>query len=273
MTRATEWAVVLAAGRASRLRSADPDAALTASQAEAADAGRKAMMPVGRPFLDFVLSSLADAGIAGVCLVVGPEHDDVAGRYWGTDRPTRLRLERAVQASPRGTADAVLAARPVVGDAPFLMVNGDNLYPAPSLRALASLPGSGVLGFRQSSLVAASNFEADRVARFALLEPDEDGRLRGIVEKPDAQRLVEAGSDPLIGMNAWRFEPSIFEACGAIGPSARGELEIQDAVRFALDALDVPFDVLEVDGGVIDLTARADVATAAERLAGVPVRL
>ncbi|MGE0552875.1 MAG: sugar phosphate nucleotidyltransferase [Gemmatimonadales bacterium] len=270
---ATEWAVVLAAGRASRLRSADPDAALTAPQAEAADAGRKAMMPIGRPFLDFVLSSLADAGVGAVCLVVGPDHDDVASRYWGAGRPTRLRLERAVQAVPRGTADAVLAARPVVRDAPFLMVNGDNLYPVPALRALGDLPGSGVLGFRRTSLVAASNFGAERIARFALLDPDDGGRLRAVVEKPSPNRLAEAGSDPLIGMNAWRFESSIFEACGAIAPSERGELEIQEAVGFALGKLGVRFDVLEVEGGVIDLTVRSDVATAAERLAHVPVRL
>jgi len=273
VTGTTGWAVVLAAGRGSRLRSADADAFLTAEQARAADQGRKAMMPVGRPFLDFVLSSLADAGIASVCLVVGPEHEDVTDRYWRRARPTRVRLELAVQADPRGTADAVLAARAVVREAPFLMVNGDNLYPVPALGALAGLPGSGVLGFRRSSLVAASNFGADRVARFALIDADRSGRLRAIVEKPSAERLAEAGPDPLIGMNAWRFESSIFQACRAIEPSARGELEVQDAVRFALGELGVRFDVLEVEGGVIDLTGRSDVATVTGRLAGVTVRL
>ena len=52
-------------------------ARLTPDQQRAADAGRKAMMPInGRPFLDYVLSALADAGIRHVALVVAPDHDN-----------------------------------------------------------------------------------------------------------------------------------------------------------------------------------------------------
>lgn len=49
--------------------------ALDAEQSRAADAGVKAMISVGRPFLDHVISALADAGFTDVCLVIGPEHD------------------------------------------------------------------------------------------------------------------------------------------------------------------------------------------------------
>ena len=39
------------------------------------------MIPIGRPFLDYVLSGLADAGYRRVCLVVGPEHQAVRDYY------------------------------------------------------------------------------------------------------------------------------------------------------------------------------------------------
>jgi len=56
-----EKAVILARGLGTRMRKADSAARLDPTQAAAADTGIKAMIPVGRPFLDYVLSALADA--------------------------------------------------------------------------------------------------------------------------------------------------------------------------------------------------------------------
>ena len=55
-------AVLLARGLGSRMKQDGDAATITASQAAAAAAGSKGMMPIGsRPFLDYVLSALADA--------------------------------------------------------------------------------------------------------------------------------------------------------------------------------------------------------------------
>ena len=57
------------------MRSADPGASLTPDQQRAADAGMKAMMPIaGRPFLDYVLSAAADAGLTHIAIVSAPDH-------------------------------------------------------------------------------------------------------------------------------------------------------------------------------------------------------
>jgi glucose-1-phosphate thymidylyltransferase len=56
------------------MRESDGTARLEPDQEESAASGVKAMISFGRPFLDYVLSALADAGIAEVCLVIGPEH-------------------------------------------------------------------------------------------------------------------------------------------------------------------------------------------------------
>src|SRR4051812_47988079 len=102
----TTRAVVLAGGLGTRMRAPDPGAALTPDQQRAADAGLKGMIPVnGRPFLDYILSSLADAGLIHVALVVSPDHGPVRRYYEDTTRPERVRLSFVVQPKPLGTAN------------------------------------------------------------------------------------------------------------------------------------------------------------------------
>ena len=83
-----------------------------------------------------------------------------------------------------------------------------------------------------------------------------------------AEQLAAAGPDALVSMNAFAFEPEIFEACAAIEPSERGELEIVDAVRALPDVRVLPFA-----GGVLDLSRRDDIDEVERRLAGVEVAL
>src|SRR4249919_1885258 len=101
----TTRAVILARGLGTRMRRADGVAPLSDAQAAVADTGVKGLVPVGRPFLDYAISALADANIDDVCLVVGHEHDALQERYGGA-RTSRVRIGFAVQAQPRGTADA-----------------------------------------------------------------------------------------------------------------------------------------------------------------------
>jgi glucose-1-phosphate thymidylyltransferase len=74
-------------------------------------------------------------------------------------------------------------------------------------------------------------------------------------------------------MNSWGFGPEIFPACRAVTPSARGELELQDAVTHAMRALGQVFRVIPWAAGVLDLSGRKDVAEVARRLEGIEVRL
>ena len=107
----TTRAIVLARGLGTRMREADPNVRLSEEQQRAADAGLKPMMRVnGRPFLDYVLSALADAGIRQVALVVAPEHEPCDSTMRQIAPPSRIRLDYVVQPEPQGTADALLAA-------------------------------------------------------------------------------------------------------------------------------------------------------------------
>jgi dTDP-glucose pyrophosphorylase len=258
-------AVVLAAGRGTRLRRAAPHAGLDPAQAEAADRGLKPLVPIhGRPYLAYALHEMAEAGFAEVCMVVRSASDPVAvaARALG---PGRLRLRFAVQSEPKGTAHAVLAAEGLVAGRAFVVLNADNVYPAAALGALRRLEGPGLIAFDPAALVAGSNIPPHRVAAFALVR-ERGGWLVDVVEKPDAGTARALAGAP-VSMTCWRFAPSIFEDCRAIAPSPRGELELTDAVRHAVGRGE-RFRVVPMAAGVLDLSGREDIPELERRLAG-----
>ena len=267
----TTRAVVLARGLGTRMRQADAAAQTTGAQAAIAATGIKALIPIDRPFLDYGLSALADAGITDVCLVIGPEHDAVRRHYHDTVS-RRLRLAFAVQAEPSGTADAVLAAERWTAGQPFLVINSDNYYPVAALERLVRLEEPGLVGFTRAGLLNDGLIESARIARFGIVEADADDRLVRVLEKPDPRVLAAADADALVSMNCWRFDARIFDACRQVPRSERGEQELPQAVQLALQ-LGVAFRTVRFSGGVLDLSSRADISNVTARLRGVEVRL
>ena len=233
-----------------------------------AERGLKAMIPFGRPFLDYGLSMLADAGYKEVCLVIGPEHGAVEHYYRVEAPPRRLRVHFAIQREPRGTADALLAAEQFVSGEDFVCMNSDNLYPVAALERLRELDESGVPLFDRETLLAKGNISAEKIRKYAICEVSDDGYLRGIVEKPD-DSLCNAASGQLISMNCWRFSADIFEVCRKTPLSPRGEYELPVAVGQAIQRFGMRFRVVRCFEGVLDLSSRADVATVGEKLGGL----
>jgi glucose-1-phosphate thymidylyltransferase len=222
-------------------------------------------MPIGRhALIDHIVSALADAGISRAVLVVPPDHEAFAAHFASRSQP-RVRVEFAVQQEPLGTANAVLSARPRVGSAPFVMVNGDNYYPPAAVRAVAGAGGHAMGGFDVPSLAEGGNIPRERIAKYAFVWADAHGHAVRFEEKPDPAPL----DDPavVVSMNLWAFGPSIFTACERTRPSVRGELELADAVRILVTDLGEPVRVVPVRGPVLDLSSRADIATVERLLA------
>jgi glucose-1-phosphate thymidylyltransferase len=268
----TPIAVILARGLGTRMRRADEGAALEADQAKAADTGVKAMIPIGRPFLDYLLSGLADAGVSDICLVIGPEHGAVREYYGVTARPERVRITFAIQERPLGTADAVAAAADVVGARDFLVLNSDNYYPVDAYRALVAMDGPGLVAFEQRAMVLEGNVPADRIGKLAVVRIGAGETMLDVVEKPDPATLAALGDEVYVSMNCWRFDRSVMEACGRVPLSPRGEHELPDAVRLAQRESGTRFRVVRMKAGVLDLSSRGDIASVTEHLAGVAVR-
>lgn len=265
--------VILARGLGKRMRLADADAAVDAQQATVADQGIKAMIPIGRPFLDYVLSALADAGCTDVCLVIGPEHSSVRDYYARPGLLHRVRVSFAIQDEPIGTANAVLAAARFAGKDRFLVMNADNYYPVAAYAALREIGEPGLVAFGRDALLADGHIPPERIIKFALLDIDGDGYLRRIAEKPDDATARAMNATALVSMNLWAFDAGIFEPCRTVAMSPRGELELPLAVQHAIDAYGVRFRAVPMHASVLDLSSRADIAGVGAALSDVDVRL
>jgi dTDP-glucose pyrophosphorylase len=266
-------AVILARGLGTRMRKTDDSASMTKEQAAMADTGVKALIPIDRPFLDYVLNDLADAGYKRICLVIGPEHDAVRTYYGQTIQPKRIAIDFAIQVKPLGTADAVAAAEKFAAGDPVLVINSDNYYPKHALADLRKFSGSGLAAFDRQGMLQGSNIPPERLTKFAVVCSDTDGYMTRIIEKPDEKTLASLPEPICLSMNCWRFGPAIFTACHKISPSPRGELELPDAVNYAMTHLGERFRVLPVKAPVLDLSCRSDIPAVAAKLIGTKINL
>ncbi len=267
-------AVILARGLGKRMRRKIDDNNLNARQTAVADKGIKALIPINnRPFLDYVLNTLADVGYHHICLVIGPEHNELRTYYGEILNVKRLSIDFAIQPKPLGTADAVLAAEAFVADDPFLVINSDTYYPPQALNALRRLEEPGLVVFERDALLLDGNIPAERVTKFAVVKIDCRRYVTRIIEKPDGEILGKLPEPIYVSMNCWRFDSTIFTACRKIGYSSRGELELPTAVQYMIGNMGRRMRVVFGKGMVLDLTGRGDVDSVSKRLADVEVSL
>lgn len=277
MNRELKKAVILAAGLGTRMRQASEAGGLTSEQAKMAESGVKALIPIGidgskRPFLDYVLTTLADVGYENVCLVIGPDHQQIRDYYTNQSPPERIKIDFAIQAKPLGTANAAASAESFSNGDDFLVINSDNFYPPEALSALRKLNGAGLAVFERDAMIKGSNIPADRISKFAAVEIDSRGCMTKIHEKPSDEILNRLGNPIYCSMNCWRFTPKLFEACRKIPLSPRNEYEITDAAQYCIDVLKEPFVAQKHKLPVLDLSSRGDISSVANRLKGIKVR-
>lgn len=272
----TTKVVILARGLGKRMRKSDESTKLGADQAAVADVGFKAMIPMatrnGRPFLDYLLSAIADAGFTDVCLVIGPEHSAVRNHYERVAVPARVELQFAIQAQALGTANAVLSAEQFAGNDSFAVINSDNFYPPEALNALHAMAEPAIVGFDRDVLVSLGNVPAERTARFGALDIDSEGYLRRILVSP-TEEMLQSGEPIYSSMNCFLFTKEIFGACREVPVSVRGEYELPQAVHLAIERKMMRFKVVRVSAPVLDMSSRADISRVAEHLKSMQVVL
>jgi glucose-1-phosphate thymidylyltransferase len=225
----------------------------------------KQLVPVANvPILFYGIRHLVDAGITEIGIIIGetgPEIIDAVGdgSVFGAS------VTYLLQDEPRGLADCVLVAQEFLGDDPFVMYLGDNMlqhgvasFVERYRRAVAdgaqpALDGAEALPSAQLLLSPVPDPQ-----RFGVAELDANGRVVRLVEKP-----ADPPSDlALVGV--YMFTAVVHDAVRSIVPSARGELEITDAIQWMIDRGE-RVDAELLDGWWID-TGKKDPLLEANRL-------
>ncbi len=213
--------VILAGGISSRMKEKpkNEDSKLANLYTEA-DNKAKSMITLGegqRPFLDYLLFNIMEAGIKNVLIVIGEKDKSIPEYYGMNDRDNKfheLLISYAVQkipdhrVKPWGTADALyqgLVKAPHWKGSDFLVVNSDNLYSTDAMKKLIGCESrNALIDYDRDGF----NFDASRVEKFAITRKDEKGFLIDIVEKPTKEQIegcIDSEGKVRVSMNCWKF--------------------------------------------------------------------
>ncbi|RSM42867.1 glucose-1-phosphate thymidylyltransferase [Actinoplanes sp. ATCC 53533] len=183
----------------------------------------KQLIPIAnKPVIFYVLESIAEVGIIEVGIVVGDTAAEVQraigdGSAWG------LKVTYLPQAAPLGLAHTVLIAREFLGDDDFVMYLGDNFLIGGITKLVEQFRGD-----RPAAQIMLTKVADPRA--FGVAELDVDGRLIGLEEKPENPKSDLA----LVGV--FLFTAAVHAIVAGLTPSARGELEISDAISMLMRA-------------------------------------
>ncbi|MBG0827859.1 glucose-1-phosphate thymidylyltransferase [Planomonospora sp. ID67723] len=202
-------ALVLAGGRGTRLRP------LTHTSA-------KQLVPIAnKPVLYYGLEAIRDAGITSVGIITGDTGAEVRQAV-GDGSRFGLDVTYISQDAPLGLAHCVLIAREFLADDPFVMYLGDNFL----VGGISDLVGAFRRGGYDAQILLTKVAEPQF---YGVAELGPAGEIVALQEKP-----VDPRSDLAI-VGVYSFSPAIHEAVRAIRPSARGELEITDAIQWLIE--------------------------------------
>jgi UTP-glucose-1-phosphate uridylyltransferase len=187
--------------------------------------GCKPLAPLGvhgEAIIDLTASDALGSGFSRIVLVVGPQ-TAAALDYHVTRRwPDWAHVDSALQPSPFGTAHALLCARDLLGDRPFGVVNGDDVYGTRALALLTRLLEDGLnanVCFKLSDTVL-----SDEPVTRGVAISDSNRSLTELAERRNVTRNADGAftstdglepqtldPDALVSMNLWGFQPEIWD--------------------------------------------------------------
>jgi UTP--glucose-1-phosphate uridylyltransferase len=213
-------------------------------------ASPKEMLPiVDKPLIQYAVDEALSAGADTLVFITGsskraiedhfdadPELEGVLQAQGKQDLldalhgilPTWASCVYIRQPAPLGLGHAVLCARPVVGDAPFMVHLADDLIdaPVPCLKQMVAVHatyGGSVLGVQN---VPRQDTDKYGIVTLESTVAPRVGRMSHIVEKPKPDKAAST----LAVVGRYLLSASIFEDLARIGKGAGGEIQLTDGI-------------------------------------------
>jgi glucose-1-phosphate thymidylyltransferase len=196
----------------------------------------KQLLPIyDKPLIYYPLSILMLAGIEEILIVVSPGNESFFSKYLGDGSQWGIKISYAVQEKPRGIADAVLVGENFIGDDPFCLMLGDNIF-------------YGDMSFLYTALEKFSTctifaYKVNDPERFGVVKFDKSGKATEIVEKP-TKRISNWAIPGL-----YLFDSTAISRAKRLEPSARGEFEITDLHKLYMETSSL--DVQKMSRGLV----------------------
>ena len=188
----------------------------------------------------YPLTTLILAGIEEILVITRPEDADSFKKLLGDGSQFGLKISFEVQEQPAGLAQAPLIAEQFLSGEGFCLILGDNfLYGSGlgrKLQDLNNVSGAKVFGYRVSD-----------PTHYGVVEIDSNGNAISIEEKPKNPK-----SDLAIP-GLYFFDKEIVGICKNLAPSARGELEITDALKEYMRRGQLSVEVLPIGTAWLDM--------------------
>jgi len=207
----------------------------------------KEMLPiVDIPTIQYIVAEAVAAGVRDVILVVArgkdsiADHFDIAGELEANlERTGKTELKKQMRAiaqmanvvtvrqqEPLGLGHAVLCAKDLVGDEPFVVMLGDDIIDArvPGTKQLADCWDRHGLGTIALMEVPREETSMYGIAAGKALD-DRTIRIDRLVEKPK----VDPPSN-LAVIGRYVLPPRVFDVLEAVRPGVGGEIQLTDAL-------------------------------------------
>jgi glucose-1-phosphate thymidylyltransferase len=188
----------------------------------------KQLVPIAnKPILFYGIEDMVAAGIHEIGIVIGETGDEIRAAV-GDGSRFGAEITYIPQDSPLGLAHCVLIARDFLGDEDFVMYLGDNMLQQGLTEFVAGFEEARSSGGPTAPAAQILLAHVDDPRHFGVAAVNDAGEVLELIEKPENPPSDLA----LVGI--YLFDPTIHEAVAAIEPSARGELEITDAIQWLI---------------------------------------